>query len=37
MSLDISSHTSEKPVGRIRKKNENLILTAAEKEQACEK
>lgn len=35
MSLDISSHTSEKPAGRIRKKNEKLILTAAEKEFAA--
>lgn len=32
MPLDISSHTGEKPAGRIRQRNEQLILAAAEQE-----
>jgi TetR/AcrR family transcriptional regulator len=35
MPLDISSHTGDKPAGRIRKQNEKLILAAAEKEFAA--
>lgn len=32
MQLDVSSHQSDKPAGRIRQRNEQLILEAAEKE-----
>ncbi|WP_299197785.1 TetR/AcrR family transcriptional regulator [uncultured Amphritea sp.] len=35
MPLDISSHTGEKPAGRIRQKNEQQILAAAEQEFAA--
>lgn len=30
MALDVSSHQSDKPVGRIRQRNEQLIIAAAE-------
>ncbi|WP_428036268.1 TetR/AcrR family transcriptional regulator [Amphritea sp.] len=35
MALEISSHKSEKPAGRIRQRNEQLILAAAEREFAA--